>query len=147
MNNREKTVMRFIDGRLLRGYLKSFAPDLNEVHLEEAETDRIYPVRIEDVKAIFFVRSFEGDRTYKEKKAYGVSRPKGQKVLVKFRDGEFLVGFLEGNVPWKKGFFLSNLSKPDKGLKGFFLLPVDADANNIKVFVVSSSVVDVTVVP
>jgi hypothetical protein len=64
-------------------------------------------------------------------------------VFVKFRDGESLLGFLEGDFPWEKGFFLS---RQDKGLKGFFLLPVDEDANNIKVFVVSSSVVDVTVV-
>jgi len=144
MNDREKTVLRFNDGRLLKGHLKGFAPDLDEVRLEEAVTDRIRPVRMEDMKAIFFVRSFEGDRAYKEKKAYGASKSKGQKVFVKFRDGESLLGFLEGDLPWEKGFFLS---RQDKRLKGFFLLPVDEDANNIKVFVVSSSVVDVTVVP
>jgi hypothetical protein len=140
----EKTVLRFHDGRLLRGYLKGFAPDLDEVFFEEVETGRIYPVRAEDVKAIFFVRSFEGNRTYKEKKVYGLSKPKGQRVFVKFRDGESLVGFLEGDVPWEKGFFLSRL---DEGLKGFFLLPVDEDTNNMKVFVVATSVEDVTVVP
>jgi hypothetical protein len=143
MNDREKTVLRFNDGRLLKGYLKGFAPDLDEVRLEEAVTNRIWPVPMEEMKAIFFVRSFEGDRAYKEKKAYGVSKSKGQKVFVKFRDGESLLGFLEGDLPWDKGFFLS---RQDKGLKGFFLLPVDEEANNIKVFVVSSSVVDVTVV-
>jgi len=47
-------------------------------------------------------------------------------------------------VPWERGFFLS---KKDSDLKGFFLLPVDEDTNNIKVFVVASSVDDVTVVP
>jgi hypothetical protein len=143
MDDREKTVLRFSDGRLLKGYLKGFAPDLDEVRLEEAVTKRIWPVPMEEMKAIFFVRSFEGDRTYREKKAYGVSKSKGQKVFVKFRDGESLLGFLEGDLPWEKGFFLS---RQDRGLKGFFLLPVDEDANNIKVFVVSSSVVDVTVV-
>jgi len=54
------------------------------------------------------------------------------------------VGFLEGDVPWEKGFFLS---KRGSNRKGFFLLPVDEDTNNIKVFVVSSSVDAVTVVP
>jgi hypothetical protein len=144
MNDGEKTVLRFRDGRLLRGFLKDFAPDLDEIFLEEVETDRIYPVRVEDVKAIFFVRSFEGDRTYREKKTFGVSKQKGQRVFVKFRDGESLVGFLEGDVPWEKGFFLSRL---DRGLKGFFLLPVDEDTNNMKVFVIATSVEDVTVVP
>jgi hypothetical protein len=74
MNDTEKTVLRFNDGRLLKGYLKGFAPDLDEVRLKEAVTNRIWPVRMEEMKAIFFVRSFEGDRTYKEKKAYGVSK-------------------------------------------------------------------------
>jgi len=93
---------------------------------------------------VFFVKSFEGDQGYKERKSYGVAKIKGQRVFVKFRDGEGLVGFLEGDVPWQRGFFLS---KQDSDLKGFFLLPVDEDTNNIKVFVVSSSVDAVTVVP
>ena len=45
---------------------------------------------------------------------------------------------------WKKGFFLS---KPDKRIKGFFLIPVDSDSNNIKVFVVGSAIRDITLMP
>jgi hypothetical protein len=63
---------------------------------------------------------------------------------VKFRDGESMVGFLDGELPWDKGFFLS---KQENGRKGFFLLPADTEGNNVRVFVVSSSVDDVTVVP
>jgi len=144
MSDREKMVMRLNDGSLLKGYLKDFAPTQADVIVEEAEGAKTRPVRIEEVKAVFFVRSFEGDNTYREKKAYGISKPKGQKVLIKFRDNEFLVGFLDGDVPWDKGFFLS---RQDRGVKGFYILPVDEDANNIRVFVVTSSVIDVTVVP
>ncbi len=144
MKSREKTVLRFNDGRLLRGYLEGFSPDRSEFKLEESATRRTHPVRLKDVKAVFFVRSFEGDSSYKEKKTYGVSKPKGHRAFIRFKDGESLVGFLEGDVPWDKGFFLS---RQDKGPKGFFLLPVDEDANNKKVFVVASSVEDVTVVP
>ena len=140
----EKTVTRLINGKLLKGYIKEFSPDQNEVNIEEEVTGDLHPVKIEDVKAVFFVKSFEGDQEYKERKSYGIAKIKGQRVFVKFRDGEGLVGFLEGDVPWQRGFFLS---KQDSDLKGFFLLPVDEDTNNIKVFVVSSSVDAVTVVP
>lgn len=143
MGGSEKVVVRLNDGGVLKGYLSDFAPDLPELSLEEADTARTLPVKLEDVKAIFFVKSFEGNFEYRDKKTYGVVRTKGKRAFVKFRDGESLVGFLEGGVPWEKGFFLSKKSD----LKGFYLLPADEDINNIKVFVVASSVSDVTVVP
>ncbi len=140
----DKTVMRFNDGSTLKGYLDDFLPKASTVSLREVGTSKVHPINIEEIKAIFFVRSFEGDHTYNEKKTYGISKPRGQRVYIKFRDGESLVGFLEGDVPWERGFFLS---KRDKDLKGFYLWPVDGDTNNIKVIVVASSVIDVTVVP
>jgi hypothetical protein len=69
---------------------------------------------------------------------------KGQRFFVIFRDGEGMTGFLEGEVPWETGFFLS---KRNRGLNGSYLLPADNDADNMKVFVVASSVEDVTVTP
>lgn len=140
----ERSVVRFNDGSILKGYLRVFSPDIDEVVLRELETDEVRTLRVDDMKAVFFVKSFEGDFDYREKKSYGIRKPTGNRVFVKFKDGERLVGFLDGKVPWEKGFFLSR--KETDG-KGFFLLPVDEDTNNIKVFVISSSVDDVTVVP
>jgi hypothetical protein len=140
----EKAVLRFKDGRLLKGYLAKFSPRLAKVVLKEEGNSETHTVKMADLKAVFFVRSFEGDRSYKEKKTYGATKPRGNRLFIKFSDGESLVGFLKGTVPWDKGFFLS---KPDRTVKGFYVLPVDADANNLKVFVVSSAVTDVTVVP
>lgn len=140
----ERSVVRFNDGSILKGYLRVFSPDIDEVVLREVKTDEVRTLRVADMKAVFFVKSFEGDFDYREKKSYGIRKPTGNRVFVKFKDGERLVGFLDGKVPWEKGFFLSR--KENDG-KGFFLLPVDEDTNNIKVFVISSSVDDVTVVP
>lgn len=142
--DRERSVVRLNDGSLLKGYLKDFSPDMEAVVLCEAETDRVHTLRTAEMKALFFVKSFEGDIDYNDKKSYGIRKPTGNRVFVKFKDGERLVGFVEGNLPWEKGFFLSNRAT---GAKGFFLLPADEDTNNIRVFVVSSSVDDVTVVP
>ena len=144
MGDHEMSVVRFNNGSMLKGYLKGFTSYAEEVVLEEAETGEVHTLRTGDIKAVFFVKSFVGDYDYREKKSYGIRKPTGNRVFVKFKDGERLVGFLDGKVPWEKGFFLSR--KENDG-KGFFLLPVDEDTNNIKVFVISSSVDDVTVVP
>jgi hypothetical protein len=144
MGERDRSVMRFRDGSMVKDYVKDFSPDNEDVVVDEAGTGKEHRVRLDDMKAVFFVKSFEGDYDYKEKKSYGMRRPVGNRAFVRFKDGECLVGFLEGKVPWSKGFFLSNKGG---GMKGFFLLPADEDANNIKIFVVSSAVDDVTVVP
>lgn len=143
MEHTEKVVVRLNDGGVLKGYLRDFSPELPELSLEEVAAEGKAQVRLEDVKAVFFVKSFEGDHEYREKKSYGPARSKGQRVFVKFSDGESLVGFLEGDVPWDKGFFLSR----QRESKGFYLLPADEDTNNTRVFVVASSVDDVTVMP
>lgn len=144
MDINQKAVLRFNNGTTLKGYMKDFNPKNDKVTVEEAKTGGTHSVRIDELKAIFFIRSFEGNSSHKEKKLYGISGNRGHRLFIKFNDGESLVGFLEGDVPWERGFFLS---KHGKDLRGFFILPVDLDSNNIKVFVIASSVKDVTVVP
>jgi len=140
----EKVVCRFIDGRILKGYLQDFNPEMPEMTIRDGADGDGLDVRMDDLKAVFFVRTFEGDNSYREKKTYGTTRAKGNRVFIKFRDGESLIGFLEGEIPWKKGFFLS---RKEMSRQGFFLLPVDEGANNVKVFVVAAAVNAVTVVP
>ncbi|MDA8078705.1 MAG: hypothetical protein M0Z79_07160 [Nitrospiraceae bacterium] len=143
MEDREKSVVRFSDGKVLKGYLRDFSPQATDAIFEE-ETGDIHTIRIDDLKAVFFVKSFEGNHAYKDKKIYGISHNRGHRVFIKFKDGESLVGFLDGSVPWEKGFFLS---KRDNATKGFFLYPADSNVNNIRIFVVAASVSDVTIVP
>jgi hypothetical protein len=142
--NRDMAIARLNNGSLLKGYVKDFSTDLSEIAMEVDGTGTLHTVTMEEMKAVFFVKSFEGDHEYREKKTYSRSKPRGQRVFVKFRDGESMVGFLDGELPWDKGFFLS---KQENGRKGFFLLPADTEGNNVRIFVVSSSVDDVTVVP
>ena len=144
MEERDRIVCRFKEGRALKGFLRSFDPLKNDVIVTDVADGKDNCLRLDDLKAIFFVRTFDGDRGYQEKKIYGACPAKGHRVFIRFRDGESLVGFLEGEVPWKRGFFLS---RREMDLQGFFLLPVDEDANNIKVFVVAASVDDLTIVP
>lgn len=144
MHENDKAVLRFNDGKLLKGYIREFAPDSDVVTVKDAETEEVLSVNIHRLKAVFFVKSFDGDSRHREKKSYAATKPKGNRIFVKFKDREDLVGFLEGLLPWEKGFFLS---RHENAQKGFFLLPTDEDSNNIKAFVIATSVIDVTVIP
>lgn len=141
----EKAVLRFIDGTILKGYLEGFTEEAAEITVHDAETKTKTTVNADSLKAIFFVKTFTGDRQYSEKKSYGIRKPKGRRTFIKFKDGEDMVGFIEGKVPWDKGFFLS--VQKTKKLKGFYLLPADEGSNNNRVFVFASAVRDVTIVP
>lgn len=135
---KKKVILRFMDGRVIRGHVTSINTGRDTIPIKTKEGEkRIY---ISELKAIYFVKTFKGDRAYQEKKIYGLIRPKGKRVLVRFKDGEFLTGFLEGTIPWTKGF---HLAPPDPSQKGFFVLPTDEGSNNIKIFVINSSIQEV----
>jgi hypothetical protein len=136
MNN-QKVVLNFMDGRIIKGYIDNFSPEDEFVLIENTLSDK-QKFKTNELKAIFFVKTFEGNKNYSEKKSFTVTGQVGQKILVRFKDSETLIGYVEGNVPWQKGFHLES----KRG--GFYLIPADDRSNNIKVFVVSTSVLDVT---
>jgi len=143
MGTEERVAARFNNGKVLKGYVKDFTADSEMVFLDDAASGMNHIIPINDLKALFFIRTFEGDREYRDKKAFGLSPSKGRKVFIKFKDKESLIGFIDGEVPFQKGF---TLAKPD-GTEdtGFFLAPSDNDSNNIKVFVVGSAIENVTI--
>lgn len=144
MSDDDKVVLRFDNGTLLKGYLKEFSQESHHVLFEEIGGDSYRNIPVQELKAIFFVRTFEGDSEYREKKRYGIRKREGRKIFIRFKDGESMAGYLQGDMPWDKGFFLS---KPDEKKIGFFLVPADEDSNNSKVFVIKSSVRDITLLP
>jgi len=122
-----KVVARYVDGRLYKGYA-DFDPERPEfrlVPIEDPDSDGV-PVRVADLKAVFFVRSFDGDPAYAESKDLYQTRPPGtRKVRVEFGDGEELVGHTRDD--------------PTTG-PGFFFTPLDPRSNNLRVFAVSDAV-------
>jgi hypothetical protein len=138
----EKAVARFRNGNVLKGMLKDFSIDSDLIILHEDTTQEERWIPMGELKAIFFVKSFAGTSQHVEKKAFGIRKVAGKKAFVKFDDRESLVGFIDGDIPWEKGFSLEKLGK---NAKGFFLTPVDGDCNNIKIFVVGSAIKDITI--
>lgn len=133
-DERHRVVVHFKDGRLLKGYTQDFIPAHETFHLtSEHQSDRgcVYEVQCADLKAIFFVKTLEGKRTYVEKKKFeeitGAGR-RGLKIKVEFPDGEVIRGT---SYDYSKKF------------KGFFIIPLDPRGNNEKIYVITDAVHDV----
>lgn len=124
-----KVIVRYADGRRLKGYTRDFFPNKSLFHLQLGESPpgaEPIEVRIQDLKAVFFVRDFEGNPKYQEKKNF----PSGQKIAgrlveVIFKDGEVLRGNTLGYDP----------NRP-----GFFFFPADPNSNNLRVFAVFKAI-------
>jgi len=133
-DERHRIVVHFRDGRLLKGYTQDFIPAREIFHLtseQAADRGRVYEIQCSDLKAIFFVKTFEGNRTYVEKKRFEEitgAGSRGLKIRVEFPDGEVIRGT---SYDYSKKF------------RGFFVIPLDPTGNNEKIYVVSDAVHDV----
>lgn len=124
-----KIVVRYADGRIVKGYTQDFFPNKPLFHLFLSDVlpakDGV-EVLIQNLKALFFVRDFDGNAAYNEKKHFApAERPTGRTVEVTFKDGEVLVGTTLGYDPKRQGFFL---------------FPADPQSNNMRIFAISESV-------
>jgi hypothetical protein len=123
-----KVVVRYSDGKLIKGFTQDFFPNKDRFHLIPADnpSGAAIEVSTKELKAIFIVRDFIGDSLYNERKEYIEGEKfSGKKVEVTFRDGEVLVGSTLGYDPKRPGFFI---------------FPADPKSNNIRVYAVSSGV-------
>lgn len=138
-----RVIARLRDGKLLRGFiddtpvsdLTAFLEQVvhslpGEITLRVAESNETLRVPVEALKALFFVKSFEGRKEYREVKFFDKNPPiKGLWVRVQFYDQESLEGIVQNSIDF--------LVKP-----GFFLKPPDPASNNAVLYVVKSSLCD-----
>jgi hypothetical protein len=121
-----KIVVRFQDGRILKGQTGDFLPTKPVFHLTLADASRDakpLEVQVAEVKAIFFVKDFAGNRERKKVQEFPAGKPVvGRKIRVVFQDGETLVGTTQGY---------------DATRPGFFVIPADPASNNDRCYVVT----------
>jgi len=120
-------VTRFIDGRIIKGVTHDFAANKEVFHLFEwgDESNEAISVPVGALKAIFFVKSYDGDKGHVAPKSFAGAKVQARKIVVTFKDGEVLFGSTVGYNPKKQGFFVT---------------PVDADSNNSRIYIVNESV-------
>ncbi len=120
-----RVVARYRDGRIVKGSTGDFLPARDVFHLEPPEGGAPVLVRVSELKAIFFVRDFEGDPSHRVRNDFDASKPAvGRKMRVVFQDGEVMVGTTQGYQP---------------GRPGFFIVPADSAANTERCYVVAAA--------
>lgn len=121
-----KIVAHTLDHRVVKGLTHDFDPAQEFFHVLPAEGGGV-PVRVHiaDLKALFYVKDFLGNRDYNAPRRFGVAAARGRRCVVTFSDGEVIFGFT-----------------PDyaEGAVGFVLYPSDPDDNNEKLFVAAAAV-------
>lgn len=128
-----KVVARYTDGRVIKGITADFFQTKDLFHLRPPSgPESAAPVEIhtKELKALFFVKDFDGKPGHQEKKEFDPSRPPaGRRITVKFKDGESLVGTTTGYQP---------------GRPGFFLVPADPGSNTERAFVVAAATKEIS---
>jgi hypothetical protein len=115
-------VVSFKNQTILKGKTNDFLPNKNRFHLEQMDGS-ITDIVVDDLKAIFFVRDFEGNKDRKDSYNDIISNA-GRKTTVEFLDGETISGYTLGYSPERQGFYLT---------------PADLAGNNERIFVVLSA--------
>jgi hypothetical protein len=121
-----RVVVHFRDGKIVKGYTYDFTPNRDTFHVSPLR-DETQTVHVSTflVKAVFFVKSFKGNRGHETHEEFSMQNFKfdgvSLKIRVDFLDGEVMYGMTRGYAPNRKGFFI---------------FPADKDTNNETVFVI-----------
>jgi uncharacterized protein DUF6982/PilZ domain-containing protein len=126
----QKIVVRYTEGQILKGYTQDFNPARSQFSLWPSLTstarERVI-VPLARLKGVFFVRDFAGNPAYVEQ--IGSDQPQhGRRIQVTLVDDEVISG--------------RTLNYRADG-HGFFVVPADPRANNIRIFIVSTAVREV----
>jgi hypothetical protein len=130
-----KIVVRYKDGRLMKGITGDFMPNKDLFHLVPLDASagaKPLDVPVRELKAVFFVKDYAGNSAYQEKKEFEPARPvPGRKIKVVFTDSEVILGTTQGY----------QADRP-----GFFIIPADPQSNNDRCFVLSAATQEVSFV-
>ena len=120
---RNKIVVRYTDGRVLKGYSQNFLSSRHVFHLlpPGGAFDRPHQIEVSHLKAMFFVRDFDSNAPDDDRPDLPPQPGTGRPVEVTFSGDEVMVGAALSYSP---------------GRSGFFLFPRDPESNNHRVFVV-----------
>jgi len=129
----KKIVVKYNDGTIIKGYTTDFNPSKDIFHIylvdEELETakDEKVEIKLDAIKAVFFVKSFQGNKDYKKVRTFeghSSGSLSQRKIIVIFKDGENFYGTTHSYSPERSGFFV---------------FPIDEEDNNDRVFVPRSA--------
>jgi len=130
----KKVIVKFKDGKILRGWTANISPNKEVFHLYRTEEFRekgekdIVEIKLSFLKVVFFVKSHKGNKNYEKVRTFeGQPKitPSQRKIIVTCSDDEKIYGTTLGYNPNKKGFFI---------------YPIDPEDNNERIFIIQESV-------
>jgi hypothetical protein len=128
---RRKVIVRKLGGEIIKGYLETI-PELKDrkpISIVSL-TEEVITVSKQEIKALFFVRKFSGDKEYNEVKFFkDQPRIDGLWVRLTFFDNETV----EGIVSNSGSFLLED---------GFYVIPADPKSNNRLIYVPKAALKD-----
>jgi type IV pilus assembly protein PilB len=130
-----KVVVRFLDGRMIKGWCLSFHQQNPVIKVESIDRSTSYDIKWDDLKAVFFVREFEGLAGAADDSIQLQASPVstvGRHVQVEFVDGEVIQGYAEALKT---------------GLRGLFITPLDRKSNNLRIFIPKTAVKNMRMAP
>lgn len=129
----QKIVVHMKKGTIHKGITHDFDPDEVAFHVLPAEGGGVpIKVRVDDMKALFWVRDYLGNRRFVARRDFSEVDGAGHKAIATFLDGEEIWGTLERKVD---------------DASGFFLFPADRRDNNVRIFVNRSALKELRLVP
>lgn len=120
---KQRIVARFRDGETLKGFTGDLFPNKDSFRVEADDGGDRRRISLDELKAVFYVKSFEGDHQRREQKE-GERAGYGKKIRVVFGDSEEIVGYTSGYTPNRAAIFV---------------FPVDPESNNERILVVNGA--------
>ena len=119
-------VVHLKDGVIRKGVTRDFDSEVESFYLLPAEGGGV-PMRVscEDMKALFYVRDYLGNSDFKAKHGFSDTKQEGRQAVLTFKDGEKIWGTIPPGE--------------DSGSSGFHFIPSDEEDNNVRIYVVTSS--------
>ncbi len=128
----QKIVVHMRAGKIHKGITQDFDPELDSFHVLPAEGGGVpIRVRVAEMKALFWVRDYLGNRKFVARRDFAEVEDSGRRAVVVFEDGEEVWGTLEGG---------------NRDGAGFFLRPADRQDNNVRMFVSRCAMKDLRLV-
>ena len=133
-----KLVAHFKDGQIAKGFSRDFDPGRDSFHIvrRDGEIASSQEIRLDDLKALFHVKTWGRKDKHRSLQpgfppAERVAKSPDRsfvKTVLEFYDGERIFGYSLDYDPSRKGFYV---------------LPADPKDNNRKIFVLTSSLVNI----
>jgi hypothetical protein len=132
-----KVVARFRDGKIIKGFTNDFFPNKDLFHISSTERGKdLTEVRVADLKALFFVKSFEGKKDHRKYDHPDVveklSKTAGMKLKIVFADGEQMLALTQGYDPNRTGFFIFSPDPESNFERAFVLKQATKEITRVK---------------